>query len=52
MKNNERVFLGVTTIIMITVCCLLGLRYLYHSDTNISGPVIDNPQNQEQIENI
>lgn len=50
MRNNERVFLGVTVIIMITVCCLLGLRYLYNSDTNISGPVIDNPTENEQQE--
>ena len=50
MKNNERVFLGVTTIIMITVCCLLGLRYLYHSDSNISGQIIENPTQQEQEE--
>lgn len=50
MRNNERLFLGVTTIVMITVCCLLGLRYLYHSDTNISGPVIDNPVQQEEQE--
>ncbi len=50
MKNNERVFLGVTTIIMITVCCLLGLRYLYHSDSNISGQIIENPVQQEKEE--
>ena len=47
MRNNERVFLGVTTIVMITVFCLLGLRMLYHSDSNISGPVIDQPEQPE-----
>lgn len=46
MRSNERTFLAVTVIIMITVGCLLGLRMLYKSDNNISGPVIEEPQVQ------
>ena len=39
MRKNERVFLGVTAVIMVAVCCILGLRMLYHSDENVSGPL-------------
>ena len=40
MRKDERVFLGVTAVIMVIVCCLLGLRMLYHNDNNISGEII------------
>jgi len=50
MKNNERIFLGVTAVMMVTVCCLFGLRMLYHNDANISGPIIDNSEEQQEIE--
>ena len=32
MRSNERVFLFVTGVIMVAVCCVLGLRMLYHTD--------------------
>ena len=41
MRKDERIFLGVTAIIMVAVCCFLGFRLLYHSDENISGEVIE-----------
>lgn len=52
MKKNERVFLGVTAVIMVSVCCLLGLRMLYHNDNNISGEIISEPllpKEQEEV---
>lgn len=39
MRSNERVFLFVTGVIMVAVCCVLGLRMLYHNDENVSGPL-------------
>lgn len=50
MRNNERVFLGVTAIIMISISCFLALRMLYHSDNNVSGPVISEPEIQQPEE--
>ncbi len=44
MRNNERVFLGVTAVIMVAVCCVLGLRMLYHNDENVSGPLTPVPE--------
>ena len=44
MRKDERVFLGVTAVIMVAVCCILGLRMLYHNDDNISGPIIPNQE--------
>lgn len=46
MRKNERVFLGVTAVIMVIVCCVLGLRMLYHSDENVSGPLTPVPETQ------
>ena len=46
MRNNERVFLGVTAVIMVAVCCVLGLRMLYHNDENVSGPLTPVPETQ------
>lgn len=51
MRKDERVFLGVTAVIMIAVCCFLGLRMFYHNDDNISGPLIPNPEVQTPSEN-
>ena len=50
MRKDERMFLAVTAIIMVAVCCFLGFRLLYHSDENISGEVIEveNPQITEK----
>lgn len=45
MRKDERVFLGVTAVIMIAVCSFLGLRMLYHNDDNISGPIL--PKQEE-----
>lgn len=39
MRNNEKVFLGVTAVIMVAVCCVLGLRMFYHADETVSGPL-------------
>jgi spore germination protein GerM len=49
MRKNERVFLGVTAVIMDAVCCLLGMRMLYHSDTNLVEPLqpAENPVQEE-----
>ena len=44
MRNNERVFLGVTAVLMVAVCCVLGLRMLYHNDENVSGPLTPVPE--------
>ena len=52
MKKNERVFLGITAIIMVSVCCLLGLRMLYHNDNNISGEIISEPLQPKEQEEI
>lgn len=56
MRNNERVFLLITGVIMVAVCCVLGLRMFYHNDENISGPLTPVPETQippeekEQVE--
>lgn len=47
MRKNERVFLGVTAVIMVAVCSVLGLRMLYHNDENVSGPLT--PVSETQI---
>lgn len=46
MRNNERVFLFVTGVIMVAVCCVLGLRLLYHNDATVSGPLTPVPETQ------
>ena len=46
MRKNERVFLGVTAVLMVVVCCVLGLRMLYHNDENVSGPLTHVPETQ------
>lgn len=46
MRKNERVFLGVTAVIMVAVCSVLGLRMLYHNDENVSGPLTPVPDTQ------
>lgn len=53
MRKDERVFLGVTAVVMIAVCCFLGLRMLYHNDDNISGPLLpkqEEPNSNEVVE--
>lgn len=47
MRKNEKVFLGVTAVLMVVVCCVLGLRMLYHNDENVSGPLT--PIQEDQI---
>ena len=44
MRKNERVFLGVTAVLMVAVCCVLGLRMFYHNDENVSGPLTPVPE--------
>ena len=44
MRKNEKIFLGITAVIMVAVCCVLGLRMFYHSDENISGPLTPIPE--------
>ena len=51
MRKNERVFLGVTAVIMVVVCCVLGLRMLYHNDENVSGPLTPVPESEIPQEN-
>ena len=46
MRKNERVFLGVTAVIMVAGCSVLGLRMLYHNDENVSGPLTPVPETQ------
>lgn len=46
MRKKERVFLGVTAVLMVVVCCVLGLRMLYHNDENVSGPLTPVPETQ------
>ena len=56
MRKDERMFLGVTAVIMVAVCCFLGFRMLYHSDENVSGQVIEVekpvevPQEEQKVE--
>ena len=52
MRKNERVFLGVTAVIMAAVCSVLGLRMLYHNDENVSGPLTPVPETQIPKEEI
>lgn len=49
MRKNERVFLGVTAVIMVAVCCVLGMRILYHSDSNVLEPLqpVEKPAQEE-----
>lgn len=42
MRKDERVFLGVTAVIMVAIACFLGLRMLYHGDNNIPGEILPN----------
>ena len=46
MRKNERVFLVITAVIMVAVCCVLGLRMFYHGDATVSGPLtpVEEPQ--------
>ena len=46
MRNNERVFLFITGVIMVAVCCILGLRMFYHNYESISGPLTPVPETQ------
>ena len=52
MRKDEKVFLGVTAVIMIAVCCFLGLRMLYHNDDNISGPLLPKEEEPNQSETV
>ena len=47
MKNDEKLFLIVTAVFMVVVCCILGFRMLYHADDNVSGQLI--PESEVQI---
>lgn len=38
MSKNEKLFLGVTAVLMVVVCCFLGLRMFYHNE-DVSGPL-------------
>lgn len=46
MRKNERLFLGVTAVIMVAACCVLGLRMLYHNDEKVSGPLTPVPETE------
>lgn len=48
MRKDERVFLGVTAVVMVAVCVFLGMRMLYHSDENVSEQILPSEQQQTQ----
>ena len=48
MRKNERVFLGVTAVIMVAICAFLALRMFYHSDDDLSGPLLPKPEETQQ----
>lgn len=58
MRRDEKMFLLVTAVIMVGVCCFLGMRMFYNSDQNLSGNIVspeqtmpeDEPDEQEQVE--
>lgn len=46
MRKNERMFIGVTVVIMVAVCAFFGMKYLYHNDINATGPLLPVPEQQ------
>lgn len=48
MRKDERVFLMVTAVIMVAVCCFLAMRIFYHNDENISGPLLPKTETPEE----
>lgn len=48
MRKDERVFLMVTAVIMVAVCCFLAMRMFYHNDENISGPLLPKTETPEE----
>lgn len=48
MRKDERVFLVVTAVIMVAVCAFLALRMFYHSDENVSGPLLPKTETPEE----
>lgn len=46
MKQNERIFIGVTVVIMVAVCAFFGMKYLYHNDATANGPLL--PVSEEE----
>lgn len=50
MRKDEKVFLGITAVIMVAVCSFLGLRMLYHNDASVSGPIIPVEETSQKSE--
>ncbi len=54
MKNNERMFIGVTAVAMVVVGAFIGMKYFYQNDDSISGPLLPKqetelPSDEEQV---
>lgn len=49
MNKNERVFLFITAIMMVAISCFLAFRLLYHKDASVSGPIISETQQEEEV---
>lgn len=47
MKNNERLFIGVTAVIMVAACAFFGMKYFYNDDSAATGPLL--PKQEETI---
>lgn len=47
MKKNERIFIGVTAVIMVAVCAFFGMKYLYHNEATANGPLLPVPENEQ-----
>ncbi len=60
MRRDEKLFLFVTAVIMVAVCCFLGMRMFYHNDENLSGDIVaseqtipeDETEEPEQVEKV
>ena len=52
MRKNERVFLGVTAVLMVAACVALGLSVFYNKDNSASEPLLPVQEQPQQSENI
>ena len=60
MRRDEKLFLFVTAVIMVAVCCFLGMRMFYHNDESLSGDIVaseqtipeDETEEPEQVEKV
>lgn len=47
MRKNERMFIGVTLVLMVAFCAFFGMKYLYNNDENATGPLL--PKEEHKI---